>query len=497
MLKCGDVLAGQYVVDALVGKGGMSCVYKAHLTQGANKVVAVKELPPTVRLSSGQLVAQGIAAQVKVMKRIDYPGIAKLLDAFRSNDAFYLVFEYVEGRSLQSIVAAQGAIPEKQALAWTLQLCNTLGYLHAMNPPVVYRDMKPSNVLLDENGALKLVDLGIAREFKGAGDQDKDTVAFGTCGYAPPEQYGRAQTDARSDIYALGCTMWQLVTGFPPPMEFPLPAANSVNAQVSAACSEIIATCTQLDRQNRYQTCEALAHDIRLLLGIGEEGEVEGKAEGEAPGGAGGAGAAGGARFVTGGGAGAGGVRAGAAGGARSGAGGVGAADGGPAERLARAFKRILMPLRAHKKVEGEHNAPLQHQTFSQVQSEDQLLPQRESQAQLEAQPLPQRESQAQSGALSLSQAQLETQSETPAQASQNSQNSGRDFAQFCFDHAQETIFQDTPTMLLSSAFDAENYETGELPELFGSQAQTGEFFFTIVQSELFAPGDTQNNSKQ
>ena len=441
MLKCGDVLAGQYVVDALVGKGGMSCVYKAHLTQGANKVVAVKELPPTVRLSSGQLVAQGIAAQVKVMQRIDYPGIAKLLDAFRTNDAFYLVFEYVEGRSLQSIVAAQGAIPEKQALAWALQLCNALGYLHAMNPPVVYRDMKPSNVLLDETGALKLVDLGIAREFKGAGDQDKDTVAFGTCGYAPPEQYGRAQTDARSDIYALGCTMWQLVTGFPPPMEFPLPAANSVNAQVSSACSEIIATCTQLDRQNRYQTCEALAHDIRLLLGIGEKGEAE--AEGEAP---------------------------------------DGDATGkgeGPAVRLARAFKRMLMPLRVPKKVEGEHNTPLQHQTFSQ--------------AQLEVQPFPQRESQTPLRAQSLSQAQLETQSETPAQASQNSQKSGRDFAQFCFEHAQETIFQDTPTMLLSSAFDAENYKTGELPELFGAHAQAGEFFFTIVQSELFAPGDTQS----
>ena len=444
MLKRGDVLAGQYVVDALVGKGGMSCVYKAHLTQGANKVVAVKELPPTVRLSSGQLVAQGIAAQVKVMQRIDYPGIAKLLDAFRTNDAFYLVFEYVEGRSLQSIVAAQGAIPEKQALAWALQLCNALGYLHAMNPPVVYRDMKPSNVLLDETGALKLVDLGIAREFKGAGDQDKDTVAFGTCGYAPPEQYGRAQTDARSDIYALGCTMWQLVTGFPPPMEFPLPAANSVNTQVSSACSEIIATCTQLDRQNRYQTCAALAHDIRLLLGIGEEGEAVGEAEGEAPDGS-----------VTG-------------------------KGEGPAARLARAFKRMLMPLRVPKKVEGEHDAPLQHQTFSQ--------------AQLEVQPFPQRESRAQLGAQSLPQAQLETQSETPAQAFQNSQKPERDFAQFCFEHAQETIFQDTPTMLLSSAFDAENYKTGELPELFGAHAQAGEFFFTIVQSELFAPGDLMGN---
>lgn len=269
MLSRGDILAGDYVIDSLIGKGGMSCVYRARMQDQPQCMVAVKELPATVRLASGLRVDQGISAQMSLMKRVDHPGIAKLLDAFRWESCFYLVFEYVEGRSLQSMVASEGPLPERQVLAWALELCDILDYLHGLKPAVVYRDMKPGNVLVDESGALKLVDLGIAREFKSASDQEKDTVAFGTQGYAPPEQYGSAQTDARADIYALGCTLWHLLSGFPPPMEFPLPDVRTVNPQVSEGCAALIARCTQLDRQQRYQSCDQLAANVRHLLGEG------------------------------------------------------------------------------------------------------------------------------------------------------------------------------------------------------------------------------------
>ncbi len=266
MLSCGDVLAGDYVIESLIGKGGMGCVYRAHVESEPGVLVAVKELPMTVRLASGGLLAQGVSSQMSLMKRIHHQGIARLFEAFRWDDFFYLVFEYVEGRSLQSIVAYEGAQPERTVMTWAKVLTDILAYLHGLTPPVVYRDMKPSNVLLDAKGSLKLIDLGIAREFKNAALQDKDTVAFGTQGYAPPEQYGCAQTDARSDIYALGCTLWHLLAGFPPPMEFPLPDIRTVNDQVSEECQALIARCTQLDREKRYQTCAALASDIDRLL---------------------------------------------------------------------------------------------------------------------------------------------------------------------------------------------------------------------------------------
>lgn len=267
MLNPGDILAGDYVIDALVGKGGMGCVYRAHdagAPAALGGAVAIKELPRSVRLASGRTVAQGVSSQMKLMKRIDHSGVAKLLDAFQWEDCFYLVFEYVDGPSLRSVVAGRGPLDEQQVLAWALELCGILGYLHGLEPPVVYRDMKPSNVLIDASGALKLVDLGIAREFKDA-QQEKDTIAFGTQGYAPPEQYGHAQTDARSDIYALGCTLWHLLAGVVPPMEFPLPDVRTVNAQVSEGFAGFIARCTQLDRQQRYQSCAQAAADLRRL----------------------------------------------------------------------------------------------------------------------------------------------------------------------------------------------------------------------------------------
>ena len=492
MLGRGEVLAGDYVIDALLGKGGMGCVYRAHVQEQPSVAVAIKELPPTVRLSSGQLVAQGISSQMRLMKRVNHPHIAKLLDAFLWNGSFYFVFEYVAGRSLQSIVATSGALPERQALEYARELCDILGYLHGLEPAVVYRDMKPSNVLLDDAGALNVVDLGIAREFKAADDQRKDTVAFGTQGYAPPEQYGCAQTDARSDIYALGCTLWHLLAGCPPPMEFPLPSIRAVNPQVSEACDALIQRCTQLDRVERYQTCAHLAHDIQHILD-GQACREDHAGEGARNAEAGGAVLADTAATL-----------------GRevaedvsvpraAGQGASGEVDG-PAERLAAAFRRLLKPWPMHAAPEGGAASEGSAADASVASAASGAAAVADAQD-VAAAPgelahgggAADARGKGARGVLDangnlLDGAQNNRDDQVFSLLRANRSALGRsEIADYCFAHADALLGGDVPTTLLDNLFEEEGRPTGDL---LVDSAVTSDFFFTIVQTDLCAHDD-------
>ena len=487
MLGRGEVLAGDYVIDALLGKGGMGCVYRAHVQEQPSVVVAIKELPPTVRLSSGQLVAQGISSQMRLMKRVDHPHIAKLLDAFLWNGSFYFVFEYVAGRSLQSIVAADGALPERQALEYARELCDILGYLHGLEPAVVYRDMKPSNVLLDDAGALNVVDLGIAREFKAADDQRKDTVAFGTQGYAPPEQYGCAQTDARSDIYALGCTLWHLLAGCPPPMEFPLPSVRTVNPQVSGACDALIQRCTQLDRAARYQTCAQLTHDIQLIL--------DGQACGEDPAGEEARNAVAGGAVLTGA------ALVAPSGEAAEGVSALRAVDqrmpiegDGPAERLAAAFKRLVKPWPTHAASEsgaaGVPVAAAASGATAVADVRDAVDTPGEPAHGSKAADARGRGARGVLGATanSLDGTQNNRDDQVFSFLRANRSALGRsEIADYCFAHADALLGGDIPTTLLDNLFEDEGRPTGDL---LAAPTVTSDFFFTIAQTDLCAHDD-------
>ena len=479
MLGRGEVLAGDYVIDALLGKGGMGCVYRAHVQEQPNVAVAIKELPPTVRLSSGQLVAQGISSQMRLMKRVNHPHIAKLLDAFLWNGSFYFVFEYVAGRSLQSIVAASGALPERQALEYACELCDILGYLHGLEPAVVYRDMKPSNVLLDDAGALNVVDLGIAREFKAADDQRKDTVAFGTQGYAPPEQYGCAQTDARSDIYALGCTLWHLLAGCPPPMEFPLPSVRTVNPQVSEACDVLIQRCTQLDRVARYQTCAHLAHDVQLILD-GQACREDRAGEGTCNAEAGGAILTGAAVVVP-------------SGAASEDVSGLCAAGqrmpiegDGPAERLAAAFKRLLKPWPTR----AAHAAAAASGAVAVVDVRDAVATPGELAHGGGVADAPGEGASSVLSAIdnSFDGAWSNSDDQVFSLLRANRSALGRsEIAEYCFAHADALLGRDVPTTLLDNLFEEEGRATGDL---LTGPAVISDFFFTIVQTDLCAHDD-------
>jgi tRNA A-37 threonylcarbamoyl transferase component Bud32 len=224
MLFAGSVLQARYQIVRELGSGGFATVYLAQDMRLHGRSVAIKEfnaakLPP---------VDQGWARQsfqneARVLAGLNHESIAAVTDFFSSGGLDYLVMEYVAGETLtQAWERAGRRFHPDQALTWAQELCRALEYLHRQNPPIIFRDLKPDNIMVQPDGRLKIVDFGIARHFKPG--QTQDTRALGTPGYASPEHYGQGQTDTRSDIYSLAVVLHQLLTGYDPtlaPMNLP------------------------------------------------------------------------------------------------------------------------------------------------------------------------------------------------------------------------------------------------------------------------------------
>lgn len=174
----------------------------------------------------------------------------------------YVVMDYIEGESLDKILQHNGAQPQERVIEWAKQLCAALLYLHSQNPPVIYRDMKPANVMLKPEGNLKVIDFGIAREYK-VGNL-ADAVSLGTRGYAAPEQFGgKGQTDERTDIYGLGITLYHLVTGQNlSELPYEIYPIRKWNPSLSSGLEAIIQKCTQLNPADRYQSCGELMYAL-------------------------------------------------------------------------------------------------------------------------------------------------------------------------------------------------------------------------------------------
>lgn len=262
-VRVGDVIKGKYKILSLIGKGGMSRVFLAMDMELTNKQWAIKEVDRSAVDPTGRPIEQSLANEANLLARLDHPNIVRIVDTVKTDDFIYVVMDHVEGEALDKVVRREGPQREEDVQRWMLQVCDALGYLHRQHPPIIYRDMKPANIMLHPDGYIKLIDFGVSREYKD--EARKDTIAFGTTGYAAPEQYGKAQTDARADIYAMGATMWHLLAGEAPPMEFPLPDVRTKNANVSEGFAEvIIPKCCRLERDKRYQTCDELAADLEV-----------------------------------------------------------------------------------------------------------------------------------------------------------------------------------------------------------------------------------------
>lgn len=260
MLEIGSVIDGKYKILNVVGKGGMSVVYLA-MNERANKQWAIKEVRKD-GMQSFEVVKQNLVAETDLLKKLNHPHLPSIIDVIDCDDTFLIVMDYIEGNPLSKALETSGAQNQDDVIEWAKQLCDVLGYLHSRKPPIIYRDMKPSNVMLKPDGNVMLIDFGTAREFKYS--SVADTTCLGTQGYAAPEQFGgHGQTDARTDIYCLGATMYHLVTGHnpatPPYEMYPI---RQWNPMLSSGLEEIILKCTQRNPEDRYQSCTELLYAL-------------------------------------------------------------------------------------------------------------------------------------------------------------------------------------------------------------------------------------------
>ena len=258
MAEIGSVIDGKYERLREIGHGGMSVVYLAMDTH-LNKQWAVKEIKKKGSGKNDEIIVNSLLAEANLMKRLDHAALPRIVDIIDNGVTIYVVMDYIEGESLDKILNEYGAQPEELVIGWAMQLCDALAYLHAQKPPIIYRDMKPANIMLKPEGNIKIIDFGIAREYK---EQSlADTTVLGTKGYAPPEQYS-GQTDARSDIFALGMTMHHLLTGIDPRSGEAYAPVRMWNPELSEGIELIIDKCVEPAPENRYQNCSDLLYDL-------------------------------------------------------------------------------------------------------------------------------------------------------------------------------------------------------------------------------------------
>ena len=187
----------------------------------------------------------GFQQEAQLLAQLAHPNIPKVTDYFTENNKHYIVMEFVPGETLEDrLVRLQAPCSEQEVRQWSAQLCDVLAYLHSQNPAIIFRDLKPGNIMLTPQGQIKLIDFGIARLFKPG--KSSDTQVVGTPGFASPEQYGRGQTDGRSDVYSLGVVLHHLLTLHDPTTTpFALPPARQLRPTVSPQMEQILVRATQ------------------------------------------------------------------------------------------------------------------------------------------------------------------------------------------------------------------------------------------------------------
>jgi serine/threonine protein kinase len=257
-VSAGDILYNRYEISTLLGKGGMGKVYLAKDLRLEGKLWAIKE-------SRTPIDYQKFIDEAKILASLEHPNLPKIVDYYPpSKEGFsYLVMDYIKGHTLEEIFELQeGIFSYSSIVRYTIQLCDVFHYLHQQPSPIVYRDIKPSNVMIDEEDRVRLIDFGIARNYKEG--QELDTVALGTLGFAAPEQYKKQQTDHRADIYSLGAMIFYLLSkgNYYDPEEMPL---AHTRPELPTSFVRIIQRMTMEDPQDRYQSALEIRRELEQL----------------------------------------------------------------------------------------------------------------------------------------------------------------------------------------------------------------------------------------
>jgi serine/threonine-protein kinase len=267
-LPTATILADRYNIVKKLGQGGMGAVYLADDLRLPGKKWAIKEMSDAALIDpvERRQAIEGFQQEARMLAQLDHLNLPKVVDYFSDFGNQYLVMEFVNGETLEKrLESARGPLPESEVLHYTEQLCDVLNYLHAQKPPIIFRDLKPGNIMIRPDGRIKLIDFGIARHFKPG--KSTDTQAMGTPGYAAPEQYGKGQSDARSDVYALGVTIHHMLTGHDPSSTpFHLPSLRQLNPRVSGPLEQVVNRSIEIDPALRWSSVEDLRRAVRAEL---------------------------------------------------------------------------------------------------------------------------------------------------------------------------------------------------------------------------------------
>lgn len=259
----GRLLNNRYIILKGISSGGFGVVYLARDLHLPSKYLAIKEMKDT---GKSEIMERSFKVESEILSTLKHPSIPEVRDFFLEDNRFYMVMDYIEGNTAgQKLSELKGEefFPEKTVIDWALSICDILTYLHSQKEPVIFRDLKPDNIMITPEGGVKLIDFGIARIFHGI---DKKTrYALLSQGYSPPEQYF-GKSEPRSDIYSFGATFYHILTKKHPAELAPdFPPINKFNTQVSRALSDIIDRSLKLDIKDRYNSIDELKKDLLEL----------------------------------------------------------------------------------------------------------------------------------------------------------------------------------------------------------------------------------------
>jgi outer membrane protein assembly factor BamB/tRNA A-37 threonylcarbamoyl transferase component Bud32 len=262
LLTTGAMLSNRYLIQETIGVGGMGAVYKARDLHFPNvtKLVAVKEMvnrahDPLIR----ETIVKNFEREANLLATLSHPAIPRIFDYFSQQERSYLILEFIQGKDLENILnESSGFLPVDQVLQWAIELCDVLDYLHNHQPgPIIFRDMKPSNAMINQHNHVVLVDFGIAKTFQIG---EKGTM-IGTEGYSPPEQY-RGEASALADIYSLGATLHHLLTRrdprLEPPFSFSERPITAINPNVTKELEMVIQRALQYEPGDRFQSAREM-----------------------------------------------------------------------------------------------------------------------------------------------------------------------------------------------------------------------------------------------
>ena len=256
MFGQGDTVGGKYTILKRLASGGQSHVYLAQTEDGVYWTVKAVRASDAV---SEDVAAKSLETEIRVLKRLEHPGLVRIVDAIVENGTVFMISEYIRGKTLEEIIRQRGGLDAQTVVDIGVQICDVLGYLHSRRHAVIYRDLKPSNLMMREDGRVALIDFGTA-SMQGMRSSHPDDMPLGTRGYAAPEQYdGCAGLSDATDVYALGKTMIALLTGGKPGVRI------GRLRGVPLRLRQILRRCIHENAERRYASAAEVYYDLRHL----------------------------------------------------------------------------------------------------------------------------------------------------------------------------------------------------------------------------------------